>query len=249
MGWATVQIGERSADVFTPSAPRQTDRALIFLHGYHQETLRHSPEYERLLEELRLPTVCPLGGRHWWVDEPAPGFDPWGTPLKFVAEGVTGWIASEWGIASPRIALTGISMGGQGALGLAYRQALRFPVVAAISPAIDFQIAHGKGFGIEEMYSSPDIARQATVTLNLHPLNWPRHQFFCCDPLDPTWFDGCQRLASKLLSSGVPFTADLKSSHGGHSWDYFNHQARPVLSWINQRLTEVVAEIPLDRPI
>ena len=34
------------------------------------------------------------------------------------------------------------------------------------------------------------LGNQTTVTLQLHPLNWPRHQWFACDPTDADWFEG-----------------------------------------------------------
>ena len=130
------------------------------------------------------------------------------------------------------IAVTGISMGGQGALQLAYAHARRFPVVAAISPAVDFHRWHDQGLPLDDMFTSQESARQQTVTLQIHPLNWPRHQLIVCDPADEEWFEGVDRLVGKLFSLGVPFESDLKSTNGGHSWDYFNQRAAPVLSFV-----------------
>jgi hypothetical protein len=86
------------------------------------------------------------------------------------------------------------------------------------------------------MFPDAEAARQATVVLNLQPLAWPRHQFFCCDPADHDWFDGCARLGMKLFSSGILHERDLETTGGGHSWDYFNRMAAPALTHIAANL-------------
>jgi len=40
----------------------------------------------------------------------------------------------------------------------------------------------------------------------VHPLNWPRHQWFASDPTDRRWRDGAERLDSKLIALGIPHT-------------------------------------------
>ena len=149
------------------------------------------------------------------------------------------FIQQRWQVKTRQIGLTGISMGGQGVLQLAYRHAREFPVVAAISPAVDFHRWYGTGLPLDEMFDSQEHARQETVTLQIHPLNWPRHQLLTCDPVDVDWFEGVERLAMKLSSSGIAFESDLESSHGGHSWEYFNHMAPRVIEFVARNLESV----------
>ena len=127
-------------------------------------------------------------------------------------------------------------MGGQGVLQLAYRKAVRFPVVAAIAPAVDFHQMHGQGLPLDDMFVTAEEARQATVVLNLHPLAWPKHQFFCCDPADSEWIDGAARLGMKLSSSGILHERDLETTIDGHTWNYFNHMAPKVMDHIARSL-------------
>ena len=131
-------------------------------------------------------------------------------------------------------------MGGQGALNLAYRYPDTFPIVAAISPAIDFQQRleeiEDETDPLLQMYEDPESARQDTAILHIHPLNWPRGQFFCCDPTDVRWFDSSDRLRMKLSSLGVPFECDLDTSAGGHGFEYYNQMAEPVIQFLVNRL-------------
>ena len=128
-------------------------------------------------------------------------------------------------------------MGGQGALRLAYKYPDTFPVVAAVFPSIDFQKRIEEGDPVlSSMYRDAEEARQDTATLHIHPLNWPRHQFFCCDPTDYRWHESADRLRMKLFSLGVPHECDLETTAGGHSWEYFAHQAPRVVRFLAERL-------------
>src|SRR5690606_28815118 len=135
--WTTVSIAGRPAEVFTPGPGPYRD-ALIYLHGYAGESLRDHPEFERLFETFQLQVVAPQGKQCWWLDTLCEDFSRERAPMAYVRQDVTSWIETHWQVAPPRVALLGISMGGQGVLNLAYRHALKFPVVAAISPAIDY---------------------------------------------------------------------------------------------------------------
>ncbi|MFM7922870.1 MAG: alpha/beta hydrolase-fold protein, partial [Planctomycetaceae bacterium] len=146
-------------------------------------------------------------------------------------------------VQPPRIALLGVSMGGQGVLQLAYRYALKFPVVSAISPAVDFHQLYGAGIPLDGMFPDAEAARQATVVLNLQPLQWPRYQYFCCDPADVEWYDGAARLGMKLSSSGILHERDLLTTAGGHSWNYFNRMAEPAIEQLVRGLAGVAASV------
>lgn len=234
--WSQFTIDGKTADVFEPSRVSEHGYAVLFLHGHGLFTLKDNPVYTAELEQRGWRCVCPHGKRSWWGDRVCAEFDSQITPQTYLRESVLPWFAESWGVAPPRIALLGVSMGGQGALKLAYRSPEQFPVVAALAPAIDFHNWHGRGLPLDDLYESAEEARQDTVTLLLHPLNWPRHQLLLCDPADTEWLEGVERLASKLDSTGIPFERDFTTSHGGHSWDYFNHVAPKVMEFFQERL-------------
>ena len=112
-------------------------------------------------------------------------------------------------------------MGGQGAH-CELLSSIRgdFPVAAAISPAIDYHLRMDEGDEtLSLMYEDREAARQDTATLHVHPLNWPRHVWFCCDPLDVRWHEGAERLPMKMAALGIPFQCDLETSGGGHDFN------------------------------
>jgi S-formylglutathione hydrolase len=231
MAWSSVDIAGKTADAFSPAT---IDGAVLFLHGYDGVTLRDNPAYTAALDRHRLACVCPHGRRCWWLDEVYPPFDPLITPLAFLRRPVVDWIGATWNIAPPRIAVMGREMGGQGALQLAYRHARQFPIVAAIAPKIDFETWHGHGTSLDELFPDREAARQCTVTLHVHPLDWPKRQLLLCDPADEYCLDGVLTLASKLSSTGIPFEQDFTTSHGGYGWSYANAMAERVSAFLKE---------------
>ena len=154
-----------------------------------------------------VPNVLP-----WWVDRPDPALKPARSPISFAINDLAPWIQKKWPEDS-RLAALGVGLGGQGALQLAYRHPEVFSMATAICPAIDFHRLHDSSPQLQEWFETQERARQDTATLRLHPLNWPPHQWFAC-PRGDWRFDGCERLASKLTSMGIPFEADLETADG-----------------------------------
>jgi pimeloyl-ACP methyl ester carboxylesterase len=245
--WKQVEIAGKRADVYDPTQRSAEKFAVLFLHGHARVTLKDNVAYTSHLERLGLACVCPHGERSWWGDRLCREFDPQITPVDYLRDRLLPWMQDNIGSAPPAIALLGVSMGGQGALRLAYRFPDQFPIVAALAPAVDIQIWHGRGLPLDEIYPTAEAARQDTATLLLHPLHWPRHQLLMCDPTDAEWFEGTERLASKLYSTGIPFDSDLTTRHGGHSWEYFNHLAPRVMEFLHDRLQQESRRLPTIR--
>jgi pimeloyl-ACP methyl ester carboxylesterase len=243
--WQQVDIAGKPADVFYPDNRSPGNFAVLFLHGHGRITLNANQVYTAELNRRGMACVCPHGMRSWWGDRLCREFDARITPVEYLRQSVLPWMAAELGAAPGAIALFGVSMGGQGALRLAYRHPQQFPVVAALAPVIDFHLLHGQGLPLDQMYANPESARQDTATLHINPLNWPRHQLLMCDPADAACFEGAQRLASKLSSSGIPFTSDLETSHGGHSWRYFSHVAPKVMQFLADALEQEARRLPV----
>jgi S-formylglutathione hydrolase len=209
--------------MFAPPDPRP-GRAILFLHDVRGGWLQELPPLRDLIEAARIPVIGPRTGRSWWLDRAVAGFPAGLTPERFVVDVVRAEVERRFGVTSPGIALVGTGMGGQGALRIAYRHPAIFPVAAAIAPAIDFHLAmrhagdrdDGESFDtLWDTYGDVERARQDTAILHVHPLNWPRHQWFASDPADIDWHDGAARLHSKLVALGIPHTAILEPPADG----------------------------------
>jgi S-formylglutathione hydrolase len=230
--WITESIGGKPADVLDGATPNSPRFGLLYLHGGSLETLRGRPVYSRRLEELALACVCPHGGRCWWVDRPCTEFDSAISPEQFLLQSVLPFFEERLGLRPPAIGLLGVSMGGQGALRLAFKHPQLFPVVAAIAPAIEYHELYGRGTVLDAMYTSKEQCRQDTAPMHVPPAGYPPHVFFCVDPADAFWFRGNDRLHEKLSALGIPHEIDFETEAGSHSWEYFDHMAGRALDFL-----------------
>lgn len=243
--WRMAEVGGHPCDVFEPARRRPDRCALIYLHGVHQQRLIDKTPFCEAFDRHGFVVVGPHTKRSWWTDRICPEFDPEVSAERHVLDRVLPWLESEFRVTPPAIGLLGTSMGGQGALRFAYKYPQRFPVVAALSPAIDYQIRFDEPDDtLPQMYRDAEQVRQDTALLHIHPLNWPRHQFFCCDPTDSTWWDSADRLRMKLGSLGVPYTADLETQGGGHGFEYYNRMAGRAVDFLAERLAQELRRLP-----
>ena len=238
--WIEETVAGHPCDVFEPSERHPSNHALIYLHGVHQERLVDKQPFIDEFERHGLSVVAPMTARSWWTDRICEEFDSSMSAEKHLLDNILPFLQQRFDTADRLVGLFGTSMGGQGALRIAYKHPRVFPVVAGISPAIDFQLRFDQGDEtIPLMYTDKEAARQDTALLEIHPLNYPLHQFFCCDPTDHTWFEGVERLRMKLGSLGVPFESDLETEAGGHGFDYYNQMAPPAIEFLAERLKKV----------
>jgi enterochelin esterase-like enzyme len=245
MPWTSISLAGHLCDVFDPAVRNPHGFVIVYLHGVHLTRLGDQPAFTAEFERHGLPVVAPYTQRSWWTDRICPEFDPALTAERHVLDNVLPLINERYegepppaeSHVEPRIALLGTGMGGQGALRFAFKYPNRFPVVAAISPAIDYQLRWNEGDEtLPQMYSDPEAVRQDTATLHVHPLNWPRNIWFCCDPADEHWHDSADRLHMKLAALGIPHEYDLDTTAGGHGFAYYNHMLPRALAFVAERL-------------
>src|SRR5688572_25955785 len=234
--WTEESVAGHPCDLFEPAQRDPRGFVILYLHGVRLNRLRDQPRFTELFDRFGLRVVAPYGGRCWWVSRLCPDFDAKLTPERHVLDNVMPFISERWNAKPPQIGLLGTSMGGQGALRFAYKYPDRFPVVAAMSPAIDYQTRFEEDEVLQAMYADPEAVRQETALLYVHPLNWPRHQFFCCDPTDHRWWDSADRLRMKLYSLGVMHECDLETTGGGHGFNYYNLMAERAVTFLVDRL-------------
>ncbi|MEX2092563.1 MAG: alpha/beta hydrolase-fold protein [Pirellulales bacterium] len=236
--WSEIEVAGHACQIFEPQRPSEHGYTVVYLHCSLSAKLAGYPAFTREFERHGLRVIQPMSGLSWWTDRPWPAFDSAITAERYVLDRIVPFVAERWHARPPQLALFGISMGGQGALRMAYKHPNLFPTVAAIAPSIDFQkrIDEGIDPGLDEMYRDAEDARQDTATLHIHPLNWPRNQFFCCDPTDYRWHESADRLRMKLWSLGVPFESELETVAGGHSFEYAAHMAPRAIGFLAERL-------------
>jgi len=235
--WSRIELSGHSCDLFEPARPSEHGFVVLYLHDVNPVPLADDPELAAELARHGLRLIAPQAGPTWWTDRICRLFDAHQSAERYVIHSVLPYLAERWQAGAPRIALLGRGMGGQGALRLAFKHAATLPIVAAISPAIDYQLAWREGdAALQEMYADPESARQETATLHIHPLNWPRNIWFCSDPEDDFWFDSSDRLRMKLSALGIPHEADLATQAAGDAAAYFRRMAPRAIAFLADRL-------------
>jgi len=248
--WPRIAIAGHPCAVYAPPEP-VPGRAAIYLHGLDGQPPQGA--IRAAIERAALPTIAPLTGRSWWLDRIMPTFDAQVTPERFVREAIVAEIGSRFGVRPPGIGLVGVGMGGQGALRIAYRHPQVFPTAAAIAPAIDFHLGmrqaadrdDGELFDtLWEAFGDVERARQDTAILHVHPLNWPRQQWFASSPADHHWHDGAQRLHSKLVALGIPHEWVLEGLPGEDAAAFEARVATAAVEFLVSSLDKESRRIP-----
>lgn len=230
MSWQTHDIDGKPAAVFVPENHRRF--GILFLHNAKGQPLSFSETFTKLLTQHRLICVCPHGGATWWTDRILPAYDAHRSAESYLLQRVMPYMSTTCQLFPPMVGLLGISMGGQGALRLAFKNPQMFPVVAAIAPALDYHEYYGHGSPIDQLYTSKEQCRQDTAGMHLPPSDAPRHVFFCMDPKDQHWHRGADRLHEKMLALGALHEMDLTTQAGGHSWAYFDAMAPRAIDFV-----------------
>lgn len=242
--WSLVTVGGQPCEMFAPPEA-VPGRALVFLHDLDGRPLSQVDTVRSAVEAAGLPTLAPLTGRSWWLDRIMPTFDRALSPERFVRDSVVAEIGARFGVQPPGIAVVGVGMGGQGALRLAYRHPGVFPIAAAIAPALDFHLGmrhaadrdDGELFDtLWETFGDVERARQDTAILHVHPLNWPRHQWFASSPDDLDWHDGAARLHGKLVALGIPHEAVLEATPGENQAAFEHRMAAAAVAFVTAAL-------------
>ena len=234
-----------ACQVYEPAQVSPHGYAVMYLHGVHLGNLRDYPAFAEQFDRYGLRMIAPMTNRSWWTNKICAEFDPDITAERYVKDHVVPAIAERWAVRPPRIALLGTSMGGQGALRFAFRFPDTFPIAAAISPAIDYHLRWNEDDEtLPLMYDDQEAARQDTAILHIHPLYWPRHTWFCCDPTDLRWHTSADRLHMKLSALGIPHEHLLEERGGGHGFEYYSKMAPRAIGFIAERLERERLRVP-----
>ncbi len=232
--WSRKTVAGKAVDWFDP--PAKPRFALLYLHSVGCESLAENAVYSDELRRLNLACCAPQGDECWWADRICPAFDASITPMAHLLANVLPAMLERWSLPPKRVAVAGISMGGQGALRLGFQHPDKFGVVAGVSSALDVHERYGLGSPLDALYRSREACRQDTAILHVDADAYPKRIWFACDPGDAEWFRGNDRLAEKLSAIGIPHTADLVTEAGGHSWAYFEAMAAPMLEYVARGL-------------
>lgn len=198
---------------------------LYLLHGYagnYADWISKVPGIKSYADQYQILIVCPDGNvSSWYFDSPVDSSYKYET---YVGKELVSWIDKHYNtISNPTgRAITGLSMGGHGALFLAFRHQDVFGAAGSMSGGVD----------LRPFPQNWDISKRIG-TYAKYPQNWERNSIinlvYLLTPGSLTLIIDCgsddffykvnENLHTKLLLDNIPH--DFISRPGGHSWEYW----------------------------
>ena len=216
--------------VIKPSAYKKKNLrfpVVYLLHGYggwYSNWIIRVPELKDYADEYQILIVCPDGDyASWYFDSPLNEKIKYET---YISTEVPHYIDSAYKTIAERNhrAITGLSMGGHGALFIAWRHSEIFSTAGSMSGVVD----------LNEVKNKYDINKLLGDTLHFAN-NWKNYSvlniietnlssplsLIIDDGIDDIFIGGNRRLHQKLNALRIPH--DYIERPGTHGWDYWRY--------------------------
>ena len=198
---------------------------VYLLHGYDgnfSNWITYAPELKAYADIYQILIICPDGATSsWYFDSPV--------DIKYryethIAKEVVNYVDRNFRTVANKNhrAITGLSMGGHGALFLGLRHAAVFGAAGSMSGGVDLKESKNR-FDISKRIG--DTVLHAAAWHNLTVINLIEKYantklkiIFDCGNKD-IFIDGNRRLHQKMLRLKIPH--DYKERPGMHNWDYW----------------------------
>lgn len=211
---------------------------VYLLHGYdgwYSNWLIRVPELAHYADQYQTLIVCPDGAKSsWYFDSPVD------TAYRYethIATEVVNFIDTHYRTIADKNhrAITGLSMGGHGALFLALRHSDLFGAAGSMSGGVDLKESKNR---FDIMKRIGDTILQANNWLNMTIINLIENYantglkiFFDCGDQD-IFIDGNRRLHQKMLQLKIPHI--YEEGPGEHNWVYWKNRIGIHLNFFNK---------------
>lgn len=228
-----------SVVVITPESGGADARypSVYLLNGYggnHKTWTGMRRDLPQLADDYGFVIVMPDGRDSWYWDSPV---DPGMQMESFIVNDLVPYIDTHYPTIpeSALRAVSGLSMGGHGALWLGMRHSDIWGNAASMSGGVDIRPFDGKwkmASRLGDKASNPDVWESHTV-INLVPALTPGQLNIAFDCGADDFFAGVNdNLHRALLDAGIPH--DYTSRPGAHSQDYWRNSVLYHLLFFNE---------------
>jgi S-formylglutathione hydrolase FrmB len=211
---------------------------VYLLHGHggkFSDWPRSAKGIEELADQYGILLVCPDGGvSSWYFDSPMDTNYQYET---YITQELIPWIDGHYStVASPRgRGITGLSMGGHGALYLAFRHQDIFGAAGSMSGGVDFRPFPNnwdlpKRLGTYAEY--PENWENNTVVNMLHLLKPNALALIIDCGSDDFFYKVNCNLHEQLLYRNIPH--DFTSRPGAHNWEYWRNAIQYQLLFMHR---------------
>lgn len=211
---------------------------VYLLHGYggnYRDWMRSVPAIAQYADQFQLMIVCPDGNvGSWYLDSPV---DPAFKFETYISAELIDWVDKNYlTIASPKArAITGLSMGGHGALYNAFRHQDVFGAAGSMSGGVDIRPFPNNWELSKRLgsYASHPQHWNTHTVVNLTHLLTPNALSIIIDcGVDDFFYGVNQQLHQKLLDTNLPH--DFISRPGSHNWTYWSNAVGYQLMYFYQ---------------
>ncbi|MCX6214553.1 alpha/beta hydrolase family protein [Spirosoma sp.] len=228
------------AVVVTPDSysAGQAFPVVYLLHGYsgnYSDWAKKAPGIGKEADLHKVIIVCPDGNYgSWYFDSPA---DPTFKYETYVADELVNWVDGHYKTIKNRSgrAITGLSMGGHGALYLAFRHQSVFGAAGSMSGGVDIRPFPNnwdmaKRLGTYAQF--PERWEQNTVINMLHLLTPGALSLIVDCGTEDFFFRVNNNLHDKLLERNIAH--DYITRPGGHNWNYWTNAVTYQMLFMRQ---------------
>ena len=210
---------------------------VYLLHGYsdnHLGWINKAKGFEKQADIQNLIIVCPDGGySSWYWDSP---IDPKSQYETFVSSELVKAIDSKYKTIKDRKgrAITGLSMGGHGALYLAIRHQDVFGAAGSMSGGVDIRPFPNNWDMAKRLgtYAEQPERWEKNTVINLLHLLTPNSLALIIDcGTDDFFYQVNQNLHQQLLYHNIPH--DYITRPGGHTWPYWTNAVKYQLLFMS----------------
>ncbi len=226
------------AVVIQPDKPiNSTLPTLYLLHGYsgsHADWVTKVPAIKNLVDQYQIVVVCPDGGYgSWYWDSPIDKNFQYET---FVAKELVNYIEQNYGVAKDRKkrGITGLSMGGHGAMYLAIKNQDVFSAVGSTAGGVDirpFPNNWDMAARLGEYSENKEVWDNHSV-MHLTYLIKPNSLAIFIDcGVDDFFYGVNEKLHQELSYLKIPHR--YLSMPGGHTYDYWSTSILYQMAFFN----------------
>jgi S-formylglutathione hydrolase FrmB len=200
---------------------------VFLLHGFsgnYSDWISKVPAIKDLADTYHVLIVCPDGGSAgWYFDSPTNKNSQYET---YVADELVKYIDQHYATLTSKKyrAITGLSMGGHGALFLAFRHQGVFGAAGSMSGGVDIRQFPDK-FGIEQVlgpYSEYPQRWEQNSVVNMLYLLKPNSVAITIDcGYDDMMYASNEKLHQELMERKIPH--DYTVRPGEHTWEYWSN--------------------------
>src|SRR5678815_5039507 len=226
------------AVVITPDnyANAQALPVVYLLHGHsgkYSDWVIKAKGFEMAVDLYQIIIVCPDGNNSWYWDSPVDSNYKYET---YVSKELVSWIDSKYKTIKDRKGrgITGLSMGGHGALYLAFKHQDVFGVAGSMSGGVDirpFPNNWDMALRLGKYSDRPENWEKYTVINMLHLLR-PNSLAILIDcGTEDFFFRVNENLHEQLLYRNIPH--DYISRPGAHNWNYWTNSIQYQLLFMS----------------